>query len=66
MLKELRLTGGIGARIARNILYASTKDALEDQIMTFVTSANQKKTSKIAKHRELTPQLHSAGSMACL
>jgi len=39
MFRELRLTGGIGARIARNILFASTKDALEDQAMTSVTSA---------------------------
>jgi len=47
MLKEFRLTGGTGARIAHNTPVTSTKDALEDQIMTFVTSANQKKTSKI-------------------
>ena len=66
MLKELRLTDGIGVRIAHNTHVTSTKDALEDQIMISVTSANQKKKSKNVQHRELTPQLLSAGSLECL
>jgi hypothetical protein len=47
MLREPHLTDGIGARIARNIPCTSTKDVLRDQILTFVISAKQKKTSKI-------------------
>lgn len=38
MFKELRQTGGIGARIVSNIPVTSMKDALEDPIKTSVTS----------------------------
>ena len=54
MLREPNLTDGIGARIAHNIPYTSTKDVLKDQILTFVTSAKQKKTSKIVQIKDLT------------
>jgi hypothetical protein len=40
MLRELLLTGGIGVRIAHNTHVTLIKDALEDQIMIFVMSAN--------------------------
>jgi hypothetical protein len=53
MLREPHLTDGIGARIARNIPCTSTKDVLRDRILTFVTSAKQKKTSKIAQPKDL-------------
>jgi hypothetical protein len=48
MLREPHLTDGIGARIAHNILFTSTKDVPGDQFLTFVISAKRKKTSKIA------------------
>jgi hypothetical protein len=54
MLREPHLTDGIGARIAHNIPCTSTKDVLRDRILTFVTSAKQKKTSKIAQPKDLT------------
>jgi hypothetical protein len=47
MLREPHLTDGIGARIARNILFTSTKDVLGDPILTFVMSAKRKKASTI-------------------
>jgi len=53
MLRELHLTDGIGVRIAHNIHCTSTKDALVDRILTSVTSAKQKKTTKIAQPKEL-------------
>jgi hypothetical protein len=48
MLRELHLTGGIGARTARNIPCTLTSGVLGDQLLTFVTSAKQKKKSKNA------------------
>jgi hypothetical protein len=49
MLWEARLTNGIGARIAHNILCISTKDVLVlDLVLTSVNNAKQKKTTKIA------------------
>jgi len=53
MLREPNLTDGIGARTARNIPCTSTKDALRDHILTSVTSAEKKKTTKIAQPKEL-------------
>jgi hypothetical protein len=50
-LKELRLIGGIGAGIAHSILCRFTKDAMKDQIPTFVTSAKQEKTKGVAQPR---------------
>jgi hypothetical protein len=52
MLREPNLTDGIGARTARNIPFTSTKGALIDRILIFVTSAKQKKTTKIAQPKE--------------
>jgi len=49
MLGEASLTNGIGARTARNIPCTSTKDALRDRVLTSVTSAEQKKTTKTAQ-----------------
>jgi len=55
MLWEAKLTNGIGARIAHNTPCISTKDALVlDRILTSVTNAKQKKTTKIAQHKDLT------------
>jgi hypothetical protein len=51
MLREATLTSGIGVRTAHNILCMSTKDALIDRILTFVTNAKQKKTTKSAQHK---------------
>ena len=48
MFKVLRLTGGIGAKTAQCIRLKSTKDALENQPMTFVTNVKEKKTRKNA------------------
>jgi len=39
MLRELNLTGGIGAKTASSILVSSFKDALGDQVLTYATSA---------------------------
>jgi len=54
MLREAKLTRGIGARIAHNTPFISTRDALIDRILTSVTNAKQKKTTKIAQHKDLT------------
>jgi hypothetical protein len=61
MLREPHLTDGIGARTARNIPCTSTKDALRGHVLTFVTSAEKKKTTKIAQSEELNRlwQIHS-------
>jgi hypothetical protein len=48
MFKELHLTDGIGAKFAHNIHLKSIRNALENQLMTFVTSVKEKKESKIA------------------
>jgi len=50
MLREAKLTRGIGARIAHNTPCISTKKALIDRILTSVTNAKQKKTTKNAQH----------------
>jgi len=54
MLREAKLTRGIGVRIAHNTPSISTKDALIDRILTSVTNAKQRKTTKIAQHKDLT------------
>jgi len=54
MLREPRLTDGIGARIVHNIPASSTKDVLNGRIMTFAMSANQKKPRTSAQRREPT------------
>ena len=54
MLREAKLTCGIGARIAHNTPFISTRDALIDRILTSVINAKQKKTTKIAQHKDLT------------
>jgi hypothetical protein len=53
MLKEAKLTNGIGARIAHNILCISTQDALTlpDHVLASVTSAKQKKATETAQHK---------------
>ena len=48
MLGEVRLTRGIGARIATNTPLISTKDALIDRILSSATNAKQKKITKRA------------------
>jgi hypothetical protein len=41
MFRELRLIGGIGARIVHNIPVISTRNALEDLTRTSVISAKR-------------------------
>ena len=53
MLRDPRLTDGIGVRIAHNIPCPSMQDALRDHDMTSVTSAKQRKTTEIAQCKEL-------------
>jgi len=50
MSKEAKLTNGIGARIARNILCISTADALTllDHVLASVPNAWKRKTTKPA------------------
>jgi hypothetical protein len=48
MLREAKMIIGIGVRIAQNILRAFIKSNLTDRILTFVTSANQKKPMMVA------------------
>jgi len=55
MLREATMTSGIGVRTAHNILCTPTKDALIDRILTSVTNAKQKKKTKSAQHKDLTP-----------
>lgn len=54
MLREAKLTRGIGVGIAHNTPCMSTKDALIDRILTSVTNAKQRKTTKAARRRDLT------------
>ena len=54
MLRDPHLTDGIGVRIARNIHCTSTKDALRDRVLISVISAEKRKTTKPAKHKERT------------
>jgi hypothetical protein len=55
MLWEAKLTNGIGARIVHNTPCMSTKDALvPDLVLNSVNNAKQKKTTKIAQHKDLT------------
>jgi hypothetical protein len=55
MLREAKLTRGIGVRIAHNTPCIPIKDALViDRILTSVNNAKQKKTTKIAQHKDLT------------
>ena len=51
MLKEVQLTHGIGVRIAHNTPRLFIKDALIDQVLTFVTNANRRKMIKHAQHK---------------
>ena len=53
MLREANLTDGTGVKIAHNILCISAKDVLTDRILTSVTSAKQRKTTKIVQHKGL-------------
>jgi hypothetical protein len=48
-VKGTEPTDGIGVRTARSIPCTSIKGALIDRILTSVTSAEQKKTTKIAQ-----------------
>jgi hypothetical protein len=58
MLREARLTRGIGVRIARNTLSIFTEDVLIGRILISVANAKQKKTTKIAQHNPLPNALH--------
>jgi hypothetical protein len=57
MLREAKLTSGIGARTAHNIQWLSTKDAMIDRILTSALNAKQRKTTKIVQHKDLTTTL---------
>jgi len=54
MLKAVRLTNGIGARIAHSILCISSADALTllDHAPASVANAKKRKTTKTAQHEE--------------
>jgi hypothetical protein len=54
MLREAKLMRGIGVGIAHNTPRISTKDARIDLMLTSVTNAKQKKTTKIAQYKDLT------------
>jgi hypothetical protein len=58
MLKAAKLTSGIGARIAHNILCISTADALTllDHVLASVANAKKRKTTKPARRKDLTPR----------
>jgi hypothetical protein len=60
MLKEVQLTHGIGVRIAHNILRLSIKDALIDQVLTFVTNANQRKKKGHVGHTKQTIAIYTS------
>ena len=53
MLREAKLTRGIGARTARNIPVISTKESLTDHVLTSAANAKQKKTTKTAQHKDV-------------
>jgi hypothetical protein len=53
MLRDPRLTDGIGVRIAHSIPCPSLQDALRDHDMTSVTSAKQRKQNKSVQSEEL-------------
>jgi hypothetical protein len=55
MLREANLTDGTGVKIAHNILCMPIKGVLIDRILTSVTNAKQKKKTKSAQHKDLTP-----------
>jgi hypothetical protein len=59
MSREAKMIIGIGVRIAQNILRAFIKGNLKDRILTFVTSANQKKPTIVAQHKDLNQRLPS-------
>jgi hypothetical protein len=56
MLEAAKLTNGIGARIAHNILCISTQDALTllDHVLASVANAKKRKTTKTARRKDLT------------
>jgi hypothetical protein len=59
MLKEAKLTNGIGAKIAHNIPCIPTKDALTllDHVLASVANAKKKKTTKTARRKDLTARV---------
>jgi hypothetical protein len=48
MLREAKLTIGIGAKTARSILCTPIKDGMIDRVLTSALNAKQRKTTKIA------------------
>ena len=53
MLRELRLTGGIGVRTAASTPDTLTRDDPKDPITTSATSANTRKKSKNAERSQI-------------
>jgi hypothetical protein len=51
MLRDQHLTDGIGARTARSIHFTSSRDFRAYRVLTFVTSARQKKTETSARFK---------------
>jgi len=51
MLRDLRLTGGIGVKTAASTRDTLIRDVPKDQIMTSVTNANIKKKSMNAERK---------------
>lgn len=55
MLRELRLTGGIGVRTAASTPDTLTRDDPKDPITTSATSVNTRKKSKNAERSQIAP-----------
>jgi hypothetical protein len=59
MLKDMKLTHGIGVRIAHSTPRLFPKDVLIDQVLTFVTNVKQKKPTKRVPHKPKIPFFHN-------
>jgi hypothetical protein len=51
MLREAKLTIGIGAKTTHNIQWSSTQKLLKDRDLASAHNARQKKKTKTAKHK---------------
>jgi hypothetical protein len=57
MLREAKLTSGIGVRTAHSIQYTSTKRPLWNQLLTSVNSVKHWKKTEIAQCKGQAPYL---------
>ena len=60
MLRDPRLTDGIGVRTARNIPFPYTKNAPLDRNLTSATSVKQRKTEASAQPKALNRTLQAS------